>query len=383
MQRGVATFTLDTGHCPPWLFERMVKLGREMTRVLIEEYGPDEYIKRIADPVWFQSLGTVLAFDWNASGLTTILTAALKEGIRGREREWGVFIAGGKGKTSRKTPEQINDWGARLQLTPEYVGNLEYNSKMAAKVDSALVQDGYQLYHHSFFFSRNGAWAVVQQGMNQNNQTARRYHWFSESAKDLICEPHSGISSKFFGKKVLNMVAKDSGQNREISTQMVQGSYDTLMKDIQLLRKHYTSVSRTATFRKGNDTLKLAAFDGVEFKHHGVENENFSKSKYLEKILGKVASEQPKSYEKLVATPGVGPKTIRALALVAEIIYGAQTSYDDPARYSFAHGGKDATPYPIDRDTYDQTIDMLQSAVRRTRLTPAAKDKVLRKLQKA
>ena len=374
--------TLDTGRCPPWLFERMVKLGREMTRVLIEEYGPDEYIKRIADPVWFQSFGTVLAFDWNASGLTTILTAALKEGIRGQEREWGVFIAGGKGKTSRKTPDQINEWGVKLNLTPEYVKNLEYNSRMAAKVDSALVQDGYQIYHHSFFFSRNGAWAVVQQGMNQNNQTARRYHWFSESAKDLICEPHSGISSQLFGKKVLNLVSKDSAQNREVSTEMVQGSYATLLKDIQLLRKHYTPVSRTATFKKGDDKLKLAAFDGVEFKHHSIEYEDFSKSKYLEKILRRVVSEQPQTYEKLVAMPGVGPKTMRALSLVAEIIYGAETSYDDPARYSFAHGGKDATPYPVDRDTYDETISILERAVRRTRLTPAAKDKVLRKLNK-
>lgn len=381
MYRGVATFTLDTGRCPPWLFERMVKLGREMTRVLIEEYGPDEYIKRIADPVWFQSLGTVLAFDWNASGLTTILTAALKEGIRGQEREWGVFIAGGKGKTSRKTPEQIGDWGAKLYLPEGYIRNLEYNSKMAAKVDSSLVQDGYQLYHHSFFFSRNGAWTVVQQGMNKESRSARRYHWYSENAKDLVQEPHSGISSQAFGKRVMNLVSKDSAKTRDISTEMVQGSYDTLIKDIQLLRKYYTPVSRTATFKKGEDTLKLAAFDGVEFKHHGVERENFSKSKYLEKILAKVAYEQPNSYEKLVASAGVGPKTIRALSLVAEIIYGAQLSYDDPARYSFAHGGKDATPYPVDRDTYDQTISMLQNAVRRARMTPAAKDKVLRKLQ--
>ena len=402
--------TLDTGRCPPWLFERMVKLGREMTRVLIEEYGPDEYIKRIADPVWFQSLGTVLAFDWNASGLTTILTAALKEAIRGQEREWGVFIGGGKGKTSRKTPEQIHDWGIRLQLAPEYVGNLEYNSKMAAKVDSALVQDGYQLYHHSFFFSfsrkknperpkgvegyspstgsglndtHNISWAVIQQGMNKDNQSARRYHWYSENAKDLVQEPHSGISSQVFGKRVMNLVSKDSAKTRQVSTEMVQGSYDTLIKDIQLLRKYYTPVSRTATFKKDGDTLKLAAFDGMEFKHHGVEGESFSKSKYLEKILAKVSYEQPNTYEKLLASPGVGPKTIRALSLVAEIIYGAQPSYDDPARYSFAHGGKDATPYPVDRETYDQTIETLQSAVRRARLTPAAKDKVLRKLNRS
>src|SRR5512137_932921 len=177
MHRGIATFTLDTGRCPPWLFQRMVKLGREMTRVLVAEFGPDEFVRRIADPVWFQSLGTVLAFDWNASGLTTILTAALKEAIRGREKSLGVFICGGKGKTSRKTPDEIVEWGGTLSLPGQSVENLVYNSRMAAKVDSALVQDGFQIYHHSFFFSRKGAWAVVQQGMNTANATARRYHW--------------------------------------------------------------------------------------------------------------------------------------------------------------------------------------------------------------
>ncbi|MFH1012463.1 MAG: DUF763 domain-containing protein, partial [Candidatus Peregrinibacteria bacterium] len=183
MKRGIATMTLDTGTCPKWLFERMVKLGREMTRVLVEEFGPDEFIKRMGDPVWFQSLGTVLAFDWNASGLTTILTAALKEAIRQREREWGIFICGGKGKTSLKTPEQIASWGERLQLPEGHTDHLIYNSRMSAKVDSALVQDGYTLYHHTFFFSRNGAWTVVQQGMNKSSRTARRYHWHSANVK--------------------------------------------------------------------------------------------------------------------------------------------------------------------------------------------------------
>ncbi len=195
MRRGIATFTLDEGKCPKWLFLRMVKLGREITEVLIAELGPEEFIRRISDPVWFQSLGTVLAFDWNASGLTTILTAALKEAIRGRERELGIFICGGKGKTSRKTPEEIKTWGERLSLAGGVVSNLTYNSKMAAKVDSALVQDGFQIYHHSFFFSRSGSWAVVQQGMNAGAGTARRYHWFSENIKDLVCEPHIGIVS--------------------------------------------------------------------------------------------------------------------------------------------------------------------------------------------
>src|ERR1700722_10675846 len=195
IQRGIASFGLDSGKCPPWLFERMVKLGREMIYVLIAEYGPDEFIKRIAYPVWFQSLGTVLAFDWNASGLTTILTAALKEAIRGEERELGIFICGGKGATSRKTPDEIRSWGERLALATAPTENLVYNSKMSAKVDSALVQDGFQLYHHAFFFSRTrdavtgrakiGSWAVVQQGMNAEAVKARRYHWFSENIDDL------------------------------------------------------------------------------------------------------------------------------------------------------------------------------------------------------
>ena len=156
MQRGIATFTLDYGKCPAWLFERMTKLGKEMARVIVMEYGPEEFIKRLADPVWFQSLGTVLAFDWNASGLTTILTAALKEALRGEEKEFGIFVCGGKGKTSRKTPEQIQNWGQNLNLPSLQIKNLVYNSKMAAKVDSSLVQDGFQIYHHSFFFTKKG-----------------------------------------------------------------------------------------------------------------------------------------------------------------------------------------------------------------------------------
>ncbi|MEK7165804.1 MAG: DUF763 domain-containing protein, partial [Patescibacteria group bacterium] len=193
IQRGIATFTLDYGKCPKWLFDRMVLLGKRMVHAIVAEEGPEEFIKRIADPVWFQSLGTVLAFDWNASGLTTILTAALKEAIRNEEKDLGIFICGGKGKTSRKTPDEIMNWGEKLNLPLNTANSLVYNDKMAAKVDSSLIQDNYQIYHHSFFFSRSGAWAVVQQGMNTQSQTARRYHWYSKNIKDLINEPHSGI----------------------------------------------------------------------------------------------------------------------------------------------------------------------------------------------
>jgi len=234
MKRGIATFTLDWGKCPPWLYERMVKLGREMVRVLVEEYGPDEFIKRMADPVWFQSLGTVLAFDWNASGLTTILTAALKDAIKGQEQDLGIFICGGKGKTSRKTPDQIMEWGYKLALPAKNAENLIYNSKMSAKVDSSLIQDGFQIYHHSFMFSKNGAWTVVQQGMNTDNQTARRYHWHSENIRELINEPHTGIASQSFKKEVLNMTAKESDKNRALSVELIQAGYKTVMKDIEV-----------------------------------------------------------------------------------------------------------------------------------------------------
>jgi uncharacterized protein len=382
IERGIATFGLDEGRCPKWLFERMVKLGREMMQVLIDEYGPDEFIKRIADPVWFQSLGTVLAFDWNASGLTTILTAALKEAIRGYEKDLGIFICGGKGKTSRKTPDEILRWGERLALPEIKTKNLVYNSRMSAKVDSALVQDGFQLYHHSFFFSRNGAWAVVQQGMNAETASARRYHWYSADVKDLVCEPHSAISSERTVKEVLNLTARESGETRKISTDLVQTGYGTLMKDIQILRRHFSSLSQMAKLEKDGEQLTLLHLETKEFKRHPVTQENFSASKYLEKVLARVTYEKPESYEKLLATEGVGAKTMRALALVGEVIYGAEPSYRDPARYSFAHGGKDATPYPVDRQTYDETIEVMKKAVLKTKLETCEKDRAIGRLMK-
>ena len=382
MRRGIATFTLDTGKCPPWLFERMVKLGRSMTEVLIDEYGPDEFVRRISDPVWFQSLGTVLAFDWNASGLTTILTAALKEAIRGQEKDLGIFIAGGKGATSRKTPDQITDWGYRLGLADTKTNDLVHSSKMSAKVDSSLVQDGYTLYHHAFFGSKNGAWAVVQQGMNTDNSTARRYHWFSEAFESFVNEPHSGIASQAFRKKTLNLVANASQKNRDISTDLVKGGYLTLMKDIEILRRHSSSLSKMIALKNGDEQLTIASFPGIEFHSHKVESEDFTKSKYLEKILARVTEEKPQNYEELVAIKGVGGKTMRALSLVGEVIYGADPSYEDPARYSFAHGGKDATPYPVDKPTYDQTIAILQAAVRKAKINPVDKDKALKRIAK-
>lgn len=381
IQRGIATFTLDYGKCPKWLFDRMVALGREMIRAIVAEEGSDAFIARIADPVWFQSLGTVLAFDWNASGLTTILTAALKEAVRGEERSLGIFICGGKGKTSLKTPDEITRWGERLALAEKSTRALAYNSRMAAKVDSALVQDGFQIYHHAFFFTKNGAWTVVQQGMNTAAGTARRYHWHSARAKDLIREPHTGISSTVALPSVLNLTAGASDGTRDTSTELVAQSFGTLMKDITLLRKHFSPLSRMVAVEDAKgEQLTLLELAPREFRTHPVVGEDFSKSKYLEKILWKLCDERPENYEKLLATPGVGPKTVRALALVSEVIYGATPSYEDPARYSFAHGGKDATPYPVDRTTYDSTIDTMKKYVEKTKLSQTEKRKIRARL---
>lgn len=382
MRYGIATFTLDNGKCPKWLFERMTNLGREILNVIIAESGPDQFIKMISDPVWFQSLGTVLAFDWNASGLTTILTAALKEAIRGREKDMGIFICGGKGKTSLKTPDEIKTWAERGVIDAAKARSLVYNSKMSAKVDSCLVQDGYDIYHHSFFFSRDGAWAVVQQGMNTADCTARRYHWFSDNIKEMVCEPHSGVVSDAT-VAALNMAAKSSDSTRNISTELVQRNFGGLMKDIALLSRHASPVSNMARFKVHKDQLTLLKLEDTEFKTLPVVKENFYGSNYLKKILWKLCDRKPENYEKLLAESGVGPKTIRALALTAEVIYGAKPSYEDPSRYSFAHGGKDGTPYFVDRKTYDRTIEMMKKYVSKMRIAPNESKKINKNLDEA
>lgn len=379
IRRGVATFTLDTGKCPRWLFERMVRLGRSMVEVIAAEYGADEFIERISDPVWFQSLGTVLAFDWNASGLTTILTASLKESIRGREKELGIFICGGKGKTSLKTPDEIRRWGENASLQQNSVDNLVYNSRIVAKVDSSLVQDGYGIYHHAFFFSKSGLWTVVQQGMKEENATARRYHWFSRNVSDIVCEPHSGIASQS-ASSCLNLTARESEKTRQLSTEMAGASYAGLMGDLKILRKHSSGLSKTLAVKQGGNESIFLELNNREFKWHPVEGERFTYNKYLEKILWTVYREKPENYEKLVAIRGVGAKTVRALSLVSEVIYGAAPSYRDPARYSFAHGGKDGTPYPVDRDAYDKSIAFFAEVVRKMKIPPAEKNGIMKKL---
>jgi hypothetical protein len=372
MRTGIATVPLDTGKCPRWLFERMKRLSRAISLAIVEEFGPEEFLKRLSDPIWFQSLGCVIGFDWNSSGLTTTTLGALKEGIRGLEDELGIYICGGKGKTSRKTPDEIRMIG--LTRSFDFYEKLIYASKITAKVDSCLIQAGFQIYHHNFIFTKDGEFVVVQQGMNTKLQKARRYHWLSLKIKDFTEEPHSGIVSDI-RLKPLNLVAKESKENKEISVEMVREEPKTFLKDFRLICEKSNSLMKQKRL-PGFCEMEL---ENVEFYHHPVEKEKFD-LKRLKKTIEKAHFLKPENFEQLLMTEGVGPKTIRALSLVSEIIYGAKPSYEDPARYSFAHGGKDSTPYPIDRTTYDKTISVLEKGIEMAKISLKEKERAKKRL---
>jgi hypothetical protein len=374
---GIATIPLDYGRCPPWLFQRMKRLSRGIIIAIVEEFGAEEFLKRMSDPVWFQSLGCVLAFDWNSSGLTTTVMGALKEGLRGLEKHLGIFVCGGKGKTSRKTPQQIESWGESLILPSDKINELVYSSRMSAKVDSSCLQDGFQIYHHNLVFTKSGHWAVIQQGMNIGSQQARRYHWLSEKVSDFVEEPHSGIISDM-RLKPLNLVAKKSKQNKEISTGLVTEEPRTFLKDIKLITEKQNHLIKQRRIPGFTDTQ----LENREFNWHPVLKEKFD-LKRLKKTTLFANFHQPKNFEHLLSLRGIGPKTIRALSLVAEIIYGTRPSYEDPARYSFAHGGKDYVPYPIDRKVYDETIHILEKGIKISKISNKEKLAAQKRLIKA
>ncbi len=330
----MATLPLHYGKAPRWLFERMRLLSREIIAAIAAEFGPLELLRKLSDPYWFQALGCVLGFDWHSSGLTTTVTGALKEGIKGIEKETGVFIAGGKGAASRKTPSEIESVGDKIDVDP---ARLVYASKMSAKVDNTALQDGYQLYHHVFVFTAAGSWSVIQQGMRVNDRTARRYHWLGEAVKDFVDEPHSAICSDR-REEVLNMVAHESADAREIATNLSKEKPEAVLKEL-----------------KNIQNLAMPS------RHH-IEMADIN-PKYLNKVLLKTYDLRPNNFEQLLSVEGVGPKTIRALSLISELVYGKAPSYKDPVRFSFAHGGKDGHPYPVDRKTYDKTIEVMKKAV--------------------
>ncbi len=349
---GVANLPLHGGKAPAWLFNRMVKLAREMMRIMVEDSGPGIVLNRFADPFWFQAFGCLLGFDWHSSGLTTTLTGAVKEALKGMEGELGLAIAGGKGKVSRKTPEEVERIGEVLGVDP---GPIVYASRMSAKVDNTALQDGYQLYHHVIVFTKSGEWAVVQQGMNKETRYARRYHWLSTHLESFIEEPHSAVCSSKRSVP-LNMVAKESRGVREGVVHLAKENDPArLMEEIKRVKQVNMPERHFIT----------------------IEDINVSR---LKKGLINVHERVPNNFQELLETPGLGPKTLRALALTAEVLYGTPISFKDPARFSFAHGGKDGHPFPVDRRTYDETIETLRSMVSRMSVSPQEKNRAHNRL---
>lgn len=357
---GIAELPLHSGRAPRWLFERMVKLAGGITEAIVYEYGSEEFLRRISDPHWFQAFSCVLGFDWHSSGTTTTTCGALKVALEPEKH--GIFVAGGKGKTSRKAPNEIESAGNVFSLPSNEVEKLKYSSRMAAKVDNACVQDGYQLYHHCFFFNEHGDWAVVQQGMNENY--ARRYHWLSERIKSFVETPHSAICCERRESSVLDMTAKESGEARKAGVDLVKDNPEHL--------KRYFKQRQLSEFcERRADEFRMPSHHAVLDTDLGVRGMQ---------ILKKAYELQPENYEELVAIRGVGPKTVRALALISELLYGSKTSWKDPAKYSFAHGGKDGFPYPVDRKNYEASIEILKNAVEEARVEKKEKYSAIKRL---
>ena len=354
MQRtGVANLPLHPGRAPRWLFSRMVKLGRAISEVLIIEYGRDEFLRRLSDPFWFQAFSCVLGFDWHSSGTTTVTCGALKEAIN--LSEYGIAVAGGKGSVSRRTPEEIEKFGDILSLSDDKIKSMVYASRMTAKVDNAAIQDGYNLYHHVFIFSEDGKWVVIQQGMNEENRYARRYHWLSDDVKSFVEEPHSGIAGYEKKEKVLNMVAKESEDCRKTCVDIVKEDPSKILNSI-----------KNFGYQKTLDKEKTL-FMPVSI--------NWS-------LMKKIYDFQPRNYEELLSIRGVGPKTVRALALISDLVYGSEPSWKDPIKFTFTVGGKDGVPYPVDRKVMDETVEILRNSIEEAKIGNEDKLRALRRLRR-
>ncbi len=364
---GVAHLPLHYGKAPAWLFRRMARLAREITIIIVSDFGADEMLRKMSDPWWFQALGCVLGFDWHSSGVTTTVCGALKEGLSGLEQDLGLFIAGGKGRTSRRTPSEIEGFGPHISVDP---AGLVYASRMSAKVDSAALQDGYQIYHHCFLFTRRGSWAVVQQGMNEASRYARRYHWLGEGVGDFVCEPHAAICSQGRGE-VLNLVAAESGPARaSITAVSTQQPLQSTLADLECLKS--AGAADLQRLKSAGAQLHLPA-------RHQIYAADIHPDR-LGKGLSVIYDRQPKGFEELLSLEHVGPQTVRALSLISELIYGAPASCRDPARFSFAHGGKDGIPFPVDRRTYDQSIELLARAIGRSKIDLGEKREAFQRL---
>jgi hypothetical protein len=347
---GTADLPLHGGHVPRWLSERMSRLGLAICESIIFQYGPDDLLKRFSDPFWFQSMGAVMGMDWHSSGITTSVLGALKPCINARSEELGLYICGGKGAHSRKTPSELLQIAEKTGLDAI---SLIRSSRLSAKVDNTAVQDGFQLYTHNFILGRNGHWTVVQQGMNPKNHTARRYHWHSGTLGSFVEEPHTAVCGANQGM-ILNLTAIAAKQTRQSILSLTGEPQVEMMNEIKKL---------------------------VMPSRHEVLGEDID-LKRLGSILWLASERQPRQFEDLLLLEGLGPRTLQSLTLISEVIHGTPSRFSDPARYSMAHGGKDGHPFPVPLTVYDETIQVLDSAVRQAKIGSSEKQVAIQALHR-
>ena len=351
MQHAYADMPLHYGKVPDWLYTRMGKLGGAITEAIVHEYGRAAFLQRISDPFWFQALGCVLGMDWHSSGITTSVMGALKRTVNERSRELGIYICGGKGKHSRETPAELLRIGDATGLDGAAMAR---NSRLSAKVDNTGIQDGYNIYLHSFVLSADGDWAVIQQGMNDNNGMARRYHWHSPAIRSFTEEPHAFIYGAQQGQ-ILNITDKDAATTRNGILQLTQEQPDKLLPEIKKL---------------------------LMPRHHDVRAKDVD-MKRLASVLALAYEKQHQDMSSLLLLEGLGPRTLQSLVLVSEVIHGTPSRFEDPARFSFAHGGKDGHPFPVPTVVYDEAIQTLETAIAHAKLGNNEKNEAIKGLSKA
>ena len=384
---GYADLPLHSGVVPKWLADRMMTLGTLIVESLIQNYGKKEVLVRLSDPLWFQSFGAVLGMDWHSSGITTSVMYALKRGLNPRAKELGICICGGRGKYSRKTPEELMYLADATGLD----GNmLVRDSRLCAKVDNTAIQDGFQLYQHNFILTNEGDWAVVQQGMNPELKTARRYHWCSSNLRSFVEEPHTAVVGENRGE-ILNLTDKGARSARNTIVEMTHDNPDRIMNEVRHIVQPSASIIVPSSPQQELFTSAPAKQQTVTIEssrncimptHHDVRAEDVD-LKRLGAVLATAYESQPGDFESLLLTPGLGPRTLQSLSLVSEVVYGTPSRFTDPARFSFAHGGKDGHPFPVPCRIYDETIRVLGESIEKSRLGDNDKSDCLKRLYAA
>lgn len=407
---GHADLPLHTGTVPRWLADRMMTLGTLIVESLIQNYGRREVLVRLSDPLWFQSFGAVMGMDWHSSGITTSVLYALKRGLNPRAGELGIYVCGGRGKYSRRTPEELLSVSEAAGLNGD---ELVRSSRLCAKVDNTAVQDGFQLYQHNFIITKDGDWAVVQQGMNVLERKARRYHWCSPFVRSFVDEPHAAVVGDNRGA-ILNLTAHEADSARRGILELTRENPGHLIKDIAAAVGSdrspttfgYGGASKTTVCVPAetqgllfpeyadsaaplqNDSLMLPGTEILQSgrnlsmpAHHEVRAENID-LKRLGAVLATAYTEQAENFESLLLTPGLGPRTLQSLALVSEVIHGTPSRFSDPARFSFAHGGKDGHPFPVPLKIYDESIRVLHDSIEKSKLGYSEKSECLERLHR-